>query len=183
MIDQKHGAVIVKYRLILDHDHVQIVQQEPLSVETRRYNGMVLVPDFPPQDDDAKVIWRNSGFLESNKFRYRVIFAVSSFSGECGKWRAPDILCAVLRQVAPRLDFQVNGAIDLTKAGPTLQHSCAGNDCKKLKRGARLTGCSIFLAIFYNFPFIFDFARYVKPLLEQGAGSDWGSGESEWLDR
>jgi hypothetical protein len=37
--------------LIRDHDHVAIVQHQPISVEPCRDNGVIFVPDIVPQDD------------------------------------------------------------------------------------------------------------------------------------
>jgi hypothetical protein len=45
--------------LFLSHDHVQVVQDEPLSIEPCRDNGVVLFPDVVPQDNDPKVISGN----------------------------------------------------------------------------------------------------------------------------
>jgi hypothetical protein len=97
MIDQKYGTVIIPHLLVLGHDHVQIVQHEPVSIEPCRDDGVVLFPDVVPQDDDPEVIGGNPGLLESNEFCDRVIFAIPGTSGECGKRRAPDILRTVQR--------------------------------------------------------------------------------------
>ena len=64
--------------LVLDHSHVEIVQHEPISIESCRDNGMVFFPDVVPQDYDPKVIGGNPDVLQSNEFRDRVIFAISS---------------------------------------------------------------------------------------------------------
>ena len=76
------------------------VQDEPIPVEPRRHNGVVLFPYIVPQDDDPKVIRGNSGFLKGNKFSDRVIFAISGTFGERGERRAPDILRTVKCLVA-----------------------------------------------------------------------------------
>jgi hypothetical protein len=65
------------------------------SIEPCRDNGVVLFPDVVPQDNDPKVISGNPCLLERNEFCDRVIFAVPSTFGECGKGWAPDILRTV----------------------------------------------------------------------------------------
>jgi hypothetical protein len=59
MIEQKNRVVIIPHLLVLSHDHVQVVQDEPLSIEPCRDNGVVLFPDVVPQDNDPKVISGN----------------------------------------------------------------------------------------------------------------------------
>ena len=94
MIDEKY-RVISPHLLVLDHDHVEIVEHEPASIEPGRYYGMVFLPDVVLQDDDPKVISRNPCLLQSNELCDSVIFAVASAYGECGQGRTPDIIRAV----------------------------------------------------------------------------------------
>jgi hypothetical protein len=79
----------MRHLLVLEHDHAAIVQHEPLSIEPRRDNSVVLFTDVVPQDNDPKVISGNTRLLESNKLCDCVVFAIPG-SG------------AIFREIAPR---------------------------------------------------------------------------------
>ena len=95
-IDQKYRAV-TPHLLVLDHDHVSVVQHQPISVEPGRDDGVIFFPSVVPQDDDAKVIGGNPRLLEGNELCDCVVFAVAGTDGEGGQGRTSDIICAVKR--------------------------------------------------------------------------------------
>jgi hypothetical protein len=113
MIDEKY-RVVTSHLLVVDHDHVAIVEHEPVSIEPGRHYGVVFLPDIVLQDDDPKVISGNSRLLQGNELCDRVIFAVPSAHGECGQGRTPDIIRAVKRQIAHWPYFQIDAAVDHT---------------------------------------------------------------------
>jgi hypothetical protein len=78
-IDQKYRAV-TPHVMVLDHDHVAIVQHQPIPVEPCRDNGVVFFPAVVPQDDNAKIISGNPCLLQGNVLCDRVVFAVSGTS-------------------------------------------------------------------------------------------------------
>ena len=86
MIDEKYGMVS-PHPPVLDHDHVEIVEHEPVSIEASRHHGVVFVPDVILQDDDPKVIRGNPRFLQSNELSDGVVFAVPSAHSERGQGR------------------------------------------------------------------------------------------------
>ena len=45
--------------MVLDQDHVAIVQREPMAVEPCRDNGVIFFPAVVSQDHNAKVIRGN----------------------------------------------------------------------------------------------------------------------------
>ncbi len=51
MIDEKY-RVVGSHLPVLDHDHVAIVQHQPIPIEPCRDNGVVFFPNVVPQDDD-----------------------------------------------------------------------------------------------------------------------------------
>ncbi len=81
--------------MVLDQDHVAIVQREPMAVEPCGDNRVVFIPEVVPQDDNAKVIRRNPCLLEGNELCDRVIFAISAAYGEGRQRRTPDVLRTV----------------------------------------------------------------------------------------
>ena len=81
--------------MVLDQDHVAIVQREPMAVQPCRDNGVIFFPVVVPQDHNAKVISGNACLLESNELCDRVIFAVPGAYGECRQRRTPDVFRAV----------------------------------------------------------------------------------------
>ena len=87
----------IPHLLILDHEHVAIIQHEPTSIEPCRGHGVVFFPAVVPKDNNPKVIGGNARLLQSNKLCDRVIFAVPSTYGECGQRRTPDIVRTVKR--------------------------------------------------------------------------------------
>ena len=89
-IDQKYRAV-APHVMVLDQDHVAIVQREPMAIEPCGDNRVVFIPEVVPQDDNAKVIRRNPCLLEGNEFCDRVILAVPATYGECRQLRTPDV--------------------------------------------------------------------------------------------
>ena len=127
MIDQKHGMVL-SHLLVLDHDHVAIVQHKPVSIEPCGNNSVVLFPNVVSQDDDPKVVSGNSRLLQSNELRDRVVFAVPSSYSECGQGRAPDIVRTVKCQIALWLYLQIDCAVDLTESSAPSQGSCTVNN-------------------------------------------------------
>ena len=78
--------------MVLDQDHVAIVQHQPMAVEPCGDNGVVFFPVVVPQDHNAKVIRGNPCLLEGNELCDRVVFAVPGTYGECGQGRTPDVL-------------------------------------------------------------------------------------------
>ena len=54
--------------MVLDQDHVAIVQREPMAIEPCGDNRVVFIPEVVPQDDNAKVIRRNPCLLQGNEF-------------------------------------------------------------------------------------------------------------------
>src|SRR5260370_34946406 len=90
-IDQKYGAV-TQHVMVLDQDHVAIVQREPMAVEPCRDNGVIFFPVVVPQDHNAKVISGNACLLESNELCDRVIFAVPGAHAEYRPQRTADVL-------------------------------------------------------------------------------------------
>ena len=74
-IDQKYGAV-TPHVMVLDQDHVAIVQRQPMAIEPCCDNGVIFFPVVVPQDHNAKVIGGNACLLESDELCDRVIFAV-----------------------------------------------------------------------------------------------------------
>jgi len=56
---------------------VAIVQNQPITVELGRDNGVVLFAVVVAQDNNAKVVGGNPSLLQGNKFCDRVIFAVT----------------------------------------------------------------------------------------------------------
>jgi len=89
--------VVIPHLLVLDHEHVAIVQHEPTSIEPRCDNGVVFFPDVVAQDDNPEIISGNAGLLQSNKLCDRVILAVPGTYGECGQRRTPDIFRTIKR--------------------------------------------------------------------------------------
>ena len=54
--------------MVLDQDHVAIVQREPMAVEPCRDNGVVFFPEVVPQDDNAKVVRETPASCRATNF-------------------------------------------------------------------------------------------------------------------
>ena len=87
-INQKYRAV-TPHVMVLDHDHVAVVQHQPIAAEPCGDNGMVFFPEVVPQDHNAKVIGGNTCLLQSNELCDRVIFAVPGTYGGLQTSSAP----------------------------------------------------------------------------------------------
>jgi hypothetical protein len=92
MIEDKDGLVVLSHLLVLGHDEVAIVEYQPISIEPRGDNGVVLFSAAVVQDDYPQVISGNACLLESDEFCDRVILAVARTLGESRERRAPDVL-------------------------------------------------------------------------------------------
>jgi len=54
--------------MVLDHDHVAVVQHQPIAVEPCGDNGMVFFPEIVPQEHNAKIIGGNTCLLRATNF-------------------------------------------------------------------------------------------------------------------
>ena len=72
--------MVIWHLPVLGHDHAAIVKHEPTTIEPRRDNGVIFLPDVVAQDDDPKIVSGNSCFLQGNELCDRVIFALRHLS-------------------------------------------------------------------------------------------------------
>ena len=83
----RNSGAVTPHELVLDQDHVAIVQHQPIAVEPGRDDRVIFFAVVVAQDDDAKVIGGNPRLLERNELGDRVILAVAGACGERGQRR------------------------------------------------------------------------------------------------
>ena len=121
------------------------------------------------QHDDPQILGRNAGHPQRGEFGDGVVFAIAGAGGKGGERRAPDVDLAVLSHVARRLDRQIDGAIDLAKAGAALAGPCSVHDGKELQGGRGYAALAVAVAKRELHHIVFELALDAVPFFREAA--------------
>jgi hypothetical protein len=161
--DEAVRAILIEreYRMSSEHlcvrhqSEIPVVQNQPLSIHTRRQHRMVLVSNEISQDDDFHIVARQSCLQQCGIFHDSVILAVAPVGLQRLERRAPAIVNAPLRLIARRRDREIDSPVDQANASQTRATGALRDNSQQLSRG-RGTGFSG-TAVRQDGLFLFDF--------------------------
>src|SRR5271169_3060991 len=108
-----------------------IVQNDPLVIQVRRDQRMILVTQILPHEYEFDVLSRETGSNEGNVLCDSIVLAIAAGGRKSFKRRAPSIWNAPLRQVASGTNGKVDFPIKDTNAAPPSICTGFGNERKK----------------------------------------------------
>ena len=109
-----------------------------------------------------------------------VILAIAGAALEGVERRAPDVILAILGEVADRPDRQIDGAVDLAEAGAAIARAGLVDNAEQAQRRRRHAVLAIAVAQGNLHAIVVELARKLQPFVPEGAGKDLRGRQTKW---